>query len=610
MEEGVGKLWHGLITGSASRRHAREAVHLEAMHKTLGVFFRALGGDGGLRVSAATATHHGARRSWLERIAGENRKVELAWLDGEALMLPERIDMFPSRALNRELYLWLAALAAFAPSDDTDWLNANQQGTRRTLAAVPGLGQRYRHLLEAYLALRPDLRRLREDEARQERAIRLALRHPGRIARLPDARRPPAPVHLWLHPDPPRAKPTESKAEAGGESPESGETLPGEELRRHHAERVDMPDGQSGLLLDRFENILSWAEYIKVDRTTDEDEDLENAKEAAADLDVLSLARDNQATAKRLRFDLDLPGAAGDDLPLGSGIPLPEWNHRKGLLVPNYCSLQPMISTRAEAAELPAHLQKMARRLRAQFQALAPSHIWLRAQNEGQEIDLDAYQRFVVERTEGRRSADPGLYRALRKGKRDLACLLLADLSLSTDAWVNDQARVIDVIRDSLLLFSEALSAGGDRFATYGFSSRSRHHVRFHTLKGFDEGYDARVRGRILALRPGFYTRMGAAIRHAGALLAAQQSEQRLLLLLTDGKPNDLDRYEGRYGVEDTRMALIEARRQGLRPFCVTIDERAGDYLPHMFGANGYIVIRRPAELPQELPRLYAQLTA
>jgi nitric oxide reductase NorD protein len=240
---------------------------------------------------------------------------------------------------------------------------------------------------------------------------------------------------------------------------------------------------------------------------------------------------------------------------------------------------------------------------------LAPVRSWLRAQQDGEEVDLDAWVQHAADRLAGTPAAERGLYRAQTNPQRDLACLLLADLSLSTDAYASDHARVIDVIRDSLFLFSEALSATGDRFAMYGFSSLRRSHVRFHRLKSFDERYDAAARGRIAAIKPGYYTRMGAAIRQASTLLTQQPNAQRLLLLLTDGKPNDLDRYEGRYGIEDTRVALHEARQLGLRPFCVTIDTDASDYLPHLFGAGGYAVIRKPEQLPHELPRLYAQMT-
>lgn len=127
-------------------------------------------------------------------------------------------------------------------------------------------------------------------------------------------------------------------------------------------------------------------------------------------------------------------------------------------------------------------------------------------------------------------------------------------------------------------------------------------------LKDFDEGYGGEVRGRVLALSPGYYTRMGAAIRRASQVLGGQPQKRRLLLLLSDGKPNDLDRYEGRYGIEDTRQAVIEARSQGLVPFCITIDKEAADYLPYLFGADGFALVERAGQLPERLLQLYRRL--
>ncbi len=187
--------------------------------------------------------------------------------------------------------------------------------------------------------------------------------------------------------------------------------------------------------------------------------------------------------------------------------------------------------------------------------------------------------------------------------------LVLADLSLSTEAWADNEHQVIEVIRDGLHLFGEALDAGDDAFAMYGFSSRRRDHVRFNMIKNFAEPWGDSVRGRIQDLKPGYYTRMGAAIRQATEILKEQPAEQRLLLLLTDGKPNDLDIYEGRYGMEDTRHALVEARRAGIEPFCVTIDQQASDYLPYLFGQQRYQLIHQASELPELLPRLYLLLT-
>jgi nitric oxide reductase NorD protein len=359
----------------------------------------------------------------------------------------------------------------------------------------------------------------------------------------------------------------------------------------------------------RMENIFSWGGFLNLDRSAEEEDDADAAAATAKELDCLSISRGAEASKGKLRFDLDLPAAAADDLVLGDGILLPEWDFKRQQLVADQCRIVPMLASQAKPLPLPVHLHKTARKLKAQFQQLASARSWQRAQADGSEIDLDAYLRFTTDRAIGHATGADGLYKALRSGSRDLACLLLADLSLSTDTWINDHSRVIDVIRDSLYLFAESLSATGDRFAVYGFSSRKRDPIRYHQIKTFDERYDGWIRGRIQAIKPGYYTRMGAAIRHSADQLQAQPAQRRLLLILSDGKPNDLDHYEGRHGIEDTRQAIREARKQGLEPFCVTIDTRANDYLPHLFGTSGYLVIHKPTQLPKALPMLYARLT-
>ena len=612
MEEHVGLLWDRLITRAATRRYPAAAVTLQQVGKTVAILFRALGGDGGLRVEAATATAHGARRSWLQRLAGSNVDVELCWRDEQALRLPASLDCFPQAELNRDLYLWLAALAAQgATASSSDWFLHSQQMTRKVLHDYPGIRARYQRLLAAHLLQRPKLAQLRADESAQEQAICTALQDPGSCVQLPVARRAPQPVVLWLHPVPPL--PAGSAADSGADdtaADRQGQSKELEDQCRRQAERVDMPQEDRGLITVRMENIFTWGEFANLDRGTEENEDLDEAADAAKSIDRFSVTRDGKSVASRLRFDLDLPSESCDDQQIGSGILVPEWDYKAQRLQADYCRIQPMLAVAAAAIELPPRLHRTARQLRAQFQQLLPARVWYHEQSDGVEIDLDAYLRFSSERAAGQAVAGDCLYRDMRSGARDLACLLLADLSLSTDAWVNDHARVIDVIRDSLFLFAESLAATGDRFAMYGFSSRRRDPVRFHQLKSFAESYNAPVRGRINAIKPGYYTRMGAAIRHATQLLTAEAAERRLLLLLTDGKPNDLDRYEGRYGIEDTRHALRQAREQGLQPFCVTVDKHAGEYLPHLFGGGGYVVIHKPSQLPRELPLLYARLTA
>src|SRR5690606_37007240 len=208
------------------------------------------------------------------------------------------------------------------------------------------------------------------------------------------------------------------------------------------------------------------------------------------------------------KLDLDLPPADSDDIPLGEGIKLPEWDYRRQVLREDYVNLQLMLPRGAEPQPLPQRLAPLARRIRRQFEHLRSDRQWQRQQPQGSELDLQAWLDFHVERQHGQ-CAERGLFMEQRQNRRDLACLLLADLSMSTDAHLNDEHRVIDVISDSLLLFGEALSAVGDDFALYGFSSLRRQQVRMQELKSFRQRYGDETRGRIQALRPGFYTRMG-----------------------------------------------------------------------------------------------------
>ena len=610
MEEHIGALWHRWITRAARHHTLEAAVTLAEIEKTAGLLFRAFGGDPGLRVVPAAAIRHGARRGWLARVAGVGEKADLACRDRETLQLPAQLALLPSRELNRDLYLWLIMLAAAHNEADSTapWWKQNQQATDITLTRYPGLRLRYQRLVDAVLMLRTPPERLPPDEAHQENRLRQALREPRYIAEWLPARHPLQPVPLWLYPA--SSHTVVKPGRQDGDTPGAGGHSPGERDRsRRRAEYTGMPERQSPFLLPfRAENVLSWAEFVRVNRPSDDDLEPDTAR-AAEDMDVLSITQDSSRIASRVRFDLDLPSASEDDVPLGPGVQLPEWDYRKKTLLPGYCGLQEMLARRAAPCELPFALRHVTQRLCRQFEILRPARGWRCAQPDGEELDIDACVRHATDDANGGSSYQRGLYRQLARQERDLACLLLADLSMSTDAWVSNHSRVIDVIRDSLFLFAEALAATGDQFALYGFSSRKRQHVRMQRIKSFSERYTAAIRGRINAIKPGYYTRMGAAVRYATRGLSQQTTTRRLLLLLTDGKPNDLDHYEGRYGIEDTRMALLEARRQGLQPFCVTIDQEANDYLPYLFGRGGFILIRHPEDLPRQLLLLYTRLT-
>jgi nitric oxide reductase NorD protein len=175
VEEKVGELWHRMVTRLADSRYPQARVELSEVERAAGILFRALGGDGGLEVTVAEATDQHARRTWLQRFAGSQKKVILAWRDDTFLRLPSAIDWFPDRVLNRDLYLWLAALAVGDDGVAGDWFVRNQRLTNRALASFPGLHRRYRRLVEAHLDLRPDPQALAPAEVGAERAVRQAL---------------------------------------------------------------------------------------------------------------------------------------------------------------------------------------------------------------------------------------------------------------------------------------------------------------------------------------------------------------------------------------------------------------------------------------------------
>ncbi len=256
-----------------------------------------------------------------------------------------------------------------------------------------------------------------------------------------------------------------------------------------------------------------------------------------------------------------------------------------------------------------ANINVLARQVRRQFEALRQVSGWNRYLESGDEVDIDAFvDAFGDKRGYGLRTSD--LYRSRISRWRDLSVAVLLDVSRSTQAWVGEH-RVIEIARQSMAVLAEALSAVGDDFALYGFDSDSRLRVRCDRIKDFGERYGERSRRSLLGLTPANYTRMGAAIRHVGNSLQQRSCRQKMLLVLTDGKPHDpTDRYEGRYAVEDTRRALLELRILGIHCFGLTIDRHGQDYLPYLFGPGHYAVVSHPQSLPQVLPRLYARITA
>ena len=284
----------------------------------------------------------------------------------------------------------------------------------------------------------------------------------------------------------------------------------------------------------------------------------------------------------------------------------PEWDHGRQHYRKNWCVMRETevkpVADGFYRETLDKHMG-LVKHLRKSFEALRDESRIEKRQIHGDDVDIDALVEAIADARDGREMSDR-LFVRLHRAERNIAVAFMVDMSGSTRGWINEAER------EALILLCEALQRLGDRYAIYGFSGITRKRCDLFRIKAFDEPYDEAVKGRISAIRPQEYTRMGFAIRHLTRLLREIEARTKVLVTLSDGRPDDyFDIYRGAYGIEDTRMALLEARRAGVHPFCITIDKDARDYLPHMYGPARYVVIDEIGKLPLKVSDIYRRLT-
>lgn len=627
-EETVGRLWHALASRlDAPEGHEGAAVALAEVEGRLAVFFRGLGGpkDAAIRPAAQEVSAH--RIGWRRRLTADAARLARPSFDREALRLPERIAAFPEREANAALYFWLTAAAAHAPAPsahadplraDVAALRAARAMTAATLADCPGLAAFHALLAQAARAARP-AHALPRWEAAAEAAILHLLggaAAAGDAARMlsdapfetfvaPPGYRPFAPVPLW--PDLRAPDSGGAGAQAQAQPPQGAAAEAGRAALRARRRAADQAERRDSLILHKFEAIFSWADFFNLNRRV-EDDDEDGARKAADDLDEISLGQVTKRAATRLKLHLDLSPQEADRDRLSGVHVYPEWDARAGAWLPDHCRVLVSPAPRGDAAALApdARARRRIRAVRRQFEALRPARVILPRQLDGEEIDIAAA---VAARVELRAcgACSDRVYRATRAQERDLAVSILLDVSRSTESACGDRM-VIDVAREALTALAWGLEATGDAAAIHAFSSLRRDRVYVFGVKDFSEAMGAQAAARIAGLRPGFYTRLGAAVRHVSAELARQPQRRKLLLVISDGKPNDLDHYEGRHGVEDSRMAIREARRRGLAAHGVIVEAKGEAWFSRIFGRGGYTLVADPDRLTAALPQIYRHL--
>jgi len=362
------------------------------------------------------------------------------------------------------------------------------------------------------------------------------------------------------------------------------------------------------------------------------------------------LIRDELGTLKRsaLRDEVVLRQAFGNLSGIARSFLYDEWDYLQQSYRKGWCRLferrlsgegiDRFREVRKRHRVLAAHIEKQLRRIRAESLAR------VKRVTEGDEVDLDQLLAAVVDRRAGL-IPDDRVYSRRDRARREVAAAFLLDMSASTDDMLPDSAppppakydpnddmdpyellanpddsapqrdvrRVIDVEKDALVLMSEALTVLGDAFAIYGFSGYGRDEVEFYVVKEFGEGLTPKTKGALAAMKPRRSTRMGPAIRHTIKRLQRQDVPLKVMIILSDGFPQDCDygpnRNDHEYGIQDTARALREAQDRGVVTFCITVDQSGHDYLRRMCPENSYLVIDEIESLPDELSKIYRLLT-
>lgn len=298
-----------------------------------------------------------------------------------------------------------------------------------------------------------------------------------------------------------------------------------------------------------------------------------------------------------------------------SGLPprhYDEWDYNAQNYRPDWVSVYEVLHPRGNPAVIDNLLvkhAKLTKRLKAMLEMLKPQDkVRIRYQEEGSELDLDVAIRSLIDYKSGA-SPDPRINMSHRTDGRSFAVTLLLDLSQSlSEKAAGSSQTILELSQEAVSLLAWSVQQVGDSFAISGFHSNTRHDVRYYHLKGFKEPWGDEVKSRLAEMQAGYSTRMGAAMRHAGHYLKAQQADKKLMLILTDGEPADIDVHDPQLLIQDARQAVKELDREGIYTYCINLDSKADEYVSNIFGKR-YTIVDNVAQLPEKLPELFISLT-
>ncbi|MEO8614769.1 MAG: VWA domain-containing protein [Luteolibacter sp.] len=361
-----------------------------------------------------------------------------------------------------------------------------------------------------------------------------------------------------------------------------------------------------------FEKAEALEETSGMSRKRDDEDELEEHAEALKEVDMQQVLRSQERPRSIYRSDLILDGLnleTHDNAP-ARGIPYPEWDYKKRAYKPDWCLLQETRNRESHPDWITVTEKKHAAlvaRLKRQFASLTSEFLKLKRQPSGNDFDIDAVIDAQVRLRSGHTPSE-SIYLNRKRDIHDVSALLLLDLSFSTEAWIHD-ARVLDSIMETVYCVGEVIGDSIESFAVAGFSSNTRRSCRFEILKDFHEPWD-KAKLHFGGLQPNGYTRIGPALRHAQELLLNQHASRKIVILVTDGRPCDYDRYEGTYGIKDVRKAIETGKLHGITTHAFAIEKQATETFPMMFSRHHFDVVATPAKLSQTMSALFTKLVA
>ncbi len=375
--------------------------------------------------------------------------------------------------------------------------------------------------------------------------------------------------------------------------------------------QVDQKQVEDMVLQHQFEKVETAEEFGGNFKDMDGDDDLDDHENALEDLNMKYTVRVDDTAHSVYQADFVENTTVAESAEKNTSdfyIEYDEWDFSKRKYKENFCKVYPksIIETNVD------YYQKTIREnastlmgLRKMLTSVNNKYQQQRRQTQGEEFDLDALTDLYIDVHSGHTPSE-NIYLSKRKKEKDLSILMLLDVSLSSDGYAAGN-KVIDVEKQVSILFGEILNEFNVDFSIDSFYSKTRNYSTYQSIKGFDEDWN-KAKYKVGAIQPEGYTRIGAALRHSGALLDQRDTKNKWVILISDGKPNDYDRYEGKHGTNDVKQALRELNERNINSYALAIEAQAKYYLPQMFGQNHYQILTTPVELLESLVKLYEKI--